>query len=301
MNSILIAGGTGLVGSKLVKKLKQKKYNIVFLSTQKNAKHLKDRHYWNPDLGIMPNINLKQFNICINLCGAGIFDKNFTPERKAILINSRINPIAALKAEFEKQQVKTPHFINASAIGYYGNQVINPTDENGANGNDYMASLTHQWESAAHSLSKVTDCLSIFRIGIVLSPDGGFLKPIKQSIQLFAGAVPGSGKQIISWIHIDDLCDAMIHVIENKLNGTFNATSPNPDNLENICKSIAKHLHRPLFLPNIPVWALKLLFGKERHLLLMASQNISPKHLLDTGYKFAFTNADLALKNLLNE
>ncbi len=301
MYSILIAGGTGLVGSKLVKKLKQKKYNIVFLSTQKNAKILKDRHYWNPDQGIMPNIDLKQFDVCINLCGAGIFDKNFTPERKSVLLNSRINPIAALKAEFEKQNVKIPQFINASAIGYYGNQIPNATDESGSNGSDYMASLTHQWENAANSLTNVTECLSIFRIGIVLTPEGGFLKPIKTSIQWFAGAVPGSGKQIISWIHIDDLCDAMIYVMENKLKGTFNAVSPNPETLENICKSIAKHLHRPLFLPNIPVWVLKLLFGKERHLLLMASQNIAPKHLLDSGYQFAYTNADLAIKNLLNE
>ncbi len=299
MNNVLIAGGTGLVGSKLVKKLKQKNYNIVFLSTRPEAKELKDRYYWQPDRDIFPELDLSGFDCCINLCGAGIFDKNFTEERKSYLLESRVKPINLLLKHFKKQQVKLPVFISASASGYYENVCLNGINEASTHGEGFISELVQKWESSAESMKEVSELVSIVRIGIVMAENGGFLQPIKRSISAFAGAVPGSGKQQVSWIHIDDLCDAFIHILENRLSGVFNGTAPNPESMENITKFVARQLHRPLWLPNIPVWALKIIFGKERHKLLLTSQNIAPYRLLYSGFKFRYTSASEAIANLI--
>jgi uncharacterized protein (TIGR01777 family) len=299
MNNILIAGGTGLVGSKLVKKLKQKNYNIVFLSTRLEAKTLKDRYYWNPDKGIFPEIDLSKFDCCINLCGAGIFDKNFTTERKAYLLESRVKPIELLLKHFQIQNVKLPVFMSASASGYYDNICLNGINEASTHGSGFISELVQSWEAAAQSMQAVSDRVAIVRIGIVMAENGGFLAPLKKSINAFAGAVPGSGKQLVSWIHIDDLCDAFIFILENGHSGIFNGTAPTPESMEQITKLIAKQLHRPLFLPNIPVWALKIIFGKERHKLLLTDQNIAPYRLMYAGFKFQYNSAQEAISNLI--
>lgn len=299
MNNVLIAGGTGLVGSKLVKKLKQKNYNIVFLSTRPEAKELKDRYYWNPDIDIFPDIDLSKFDFCINLCGAGIFDKNFTDERKSYLLKSRVKPINLLLNHFKKQQVKLPMFISASASGYYDNICLNGINEASTHGTGFISELVQDWEKAAESMKEVSELVSIVRIGIVMAENGGFLAPLKNSISAFAGAVPGNGKQVISWIHIDDLCDAFIHIMENKLSGVFNGTAPNPENMENITRYVARQLHRPLWLPNIPIWALKIIFGSERYKLLLTSQNIAPYRLLYAGFKFRYNSASEAIAHLI--
>ena len=298
MNNVLIAGGTGLIGSKLVIKLKQNNYKIVFLSTRPNANNLKDSYYWNPEQGIFPDIDLAQFSCVINLCGAGIFDKDFSDERKKILLNSRIQPIHMLLQQFQLQNVKLPVFISASASGYYENISSEGLNEASPHGRGFISELVQQWEATALKMQTVSERVAIVRIGIVMAEQGGFLEPIRKSLKLFAGAVPGPGHQVISWIHIDDLCDAFIYIMEKKLSGVFNGTAPHPETISNITKLLAKQLKRPLWLPNIPVWALKIIFGKERHLLLLSSQNIAPYRLLYEGFKFQHPYADEAIQSL---
>ncbi len=301
MSELLIAGGSGLIGSKLIKKLKQKNFKIVLLSTQKNKHSNLETLYWNPDRGEFPELDLKRFSHCINFCGVGIFDKRFTEKRKLQLLSSRIKPIQLLIQEFEKQKVVLPHFISASAGGFYPNIGSTPFTENARAGTGFISMLVDEWEKNAHQFKNTSDKVSIVRIGIVLSKKGGFLKQILQPMRYYIGAIPGSGKQIVSWIHIDDLCSVFIYLLENGIAGTFNATAPQPASLAEITRKTAKRIGYPLWLPPIPAFVLKVLFGKERCALLLTSQYIDSNKISALGFRFEYPNIDIALENALNE
>ena len=299
MSEILLAGASGLIGSKLIKKIKQKNQKIVLLSTQKEKCTNGETLFWDPENKIFPDIDLNRFSACYNFCGAGIFDREFTSERKKILTESRIKPINFLTENFKKQNVVLPHFISASASGYYPNICLNELNEDSTLGTGFIPELVSEWEQAAMGFSEQAQLLSIVRIGIVMSDKGGFLKQLTAPMRFFAGAIPGSGKQMCSWIHIDDLCNLFLFLAENKISGTFNGVAPTPNTLENITHQAAKIMHRPIVLPNIPVFALKLLFGKERHELLLCDQRISSEKIQNLGFGFQFKTSEDALVDLL--
>lgn len=299
MSEILLAGASGLIGSKLIKKLKQKNYTIVLLSTQRAKDNGKDILYWNPAKGDFPKLDLSRFSACINFCGAGIFDKPFTDSRKLELLESRTKPIAFLQARFAEQNTKLPHFISASASGYYPNICLNELSEDSTPGTGFISELVKAWETAAHGFKTQAERVSIARIGIVMAKEGGFLSKLKAPMQFFAGAIPGSGKQIISWIHIEDLCDLFIHLMEKQLSGTFNAAAPAPDNLESITRYTGQKIGRPVWLPNIPVFMLNLIFGKERAQLLLCSQHLKSDKIQNSGFTFRFQDSKSALNDLL--
>ncbi len=299
MPKILIAGGTGLIGSNLITKLKQKNYNVVLLSTQKNIADNRTVFYWNPIQNECSGDAVKEVDICINLSGAGIFDKPFSKNRKRELIDSRILSTRILLETFQKEKQPLQQFIGGSATGIYPNICSDILNEDSTKGEGFIADLVVDWEAEMHKFSSITNTITIIRTGIVLSNKGGFLKQLAMPIKYFAGAVPGDGKQFISWIHVDDWSNMLIHLLENKISGTFNATASHPNTLGIITKQIAKILHRPLFLPNIPVFALKLLFG-ERYTLLLTSQNVSNLKIIQSGFQFKYETSEKAIQNLLN-
>jgi uncharacterized protein (TIGR01777 family) len=297
MLKILVAGGTGLIGSNLITKLKQKNYNVILLSTQKDKADDKAVFYWQPYKNEIPGTAIKDVDICINLCGAGIFDRRFSDQRKKELTDSRVIPTKALYEAFSKSSPGLKHYIAGSASGIYPNICSYKLNEDSTKGVGFIPGLVKEWENAAlqfESICKTT----IIRTGIVFSDKGGFLKQLATPVKLFAGAVPGSGKQVISWIHIDDWSGMAIHIIEKKLSGIFNASASAPETLQTITRQIAKAVHRPLFLPNIPVFALKLMFGK-RHELLLTSQDLSNDKIKGTGFHFKYETSEQAIQNLL--
>lgn len=297
--TILVAGGSGLLGSKLVKKLKQKNLSPVLLSTQKQLANNSDTVYWNPEEGIFPDIDLSNVKACFNFCGAGIFDYPITDARKKVLIDSRVKPIEFLMKIFKQNGSHPDCFISASATGYYPNICLNELTEGSTGGDSFISGLVHHWEYAAHHLEHTANKVCIFRIGIVLAPDGGFLEQLAKPVKLFAGAIPGSGRQMISWVHIDDVADMMVMAMEQGWEGTFNATAPHPETLENITRLVAKTLGKPLWLPNIPVWVLKLVFGKERAELLLTNQKVSSRKAVEQGYRFQYLTIEEAIPQLL--
>ena len=300
MSEILLAGASGLIGSNLIKIFKQRNYKIVLLSTQKNKCNGKDTLFWDPENGIFPDLDLNRFSACYNFCGAGIFDREFTDKRKQLLTESRIIPIKFLQENFAKQNVIIPNFISASASGFYPNICLNELNEDSTSGNGFISELVTKWEHAAHEFKPQAKTVAIVRIGIVLSNKGGFLDKLIAPMKFFAGAIPGSGKQICSWIHIEDLCNLFIFLFENNISGTFNGVAPKPESIEKISHQAAKCIHRPILLPNIPVFMLKLIFGKERHELLLCDQNISSEKIQNLGFKFSHTSSEDAINNLLN-
>ncbi len=298
IGKILIAGGTGLVGSNLLKLLKQKKYEVIILTTQQNKANGIDLLYWNPMKNELPTNELKEIEYCINLCGKGIFDENFTSSRKKELLESRTIPIQCLM-DFFSTQSRFKGFVSATAIGIYPNTCLTILDEHSTKGKGFVADLVQTWEDTIKHYESPNYTTCTLRLGIVLSNQGGFLAKLSKPIRYFMGAIPGSGKQYVSWIHIDDLCQMFIHAIENKLNGTFNAVAPTPNTLGNISKQIAKKLKRPSLMPHIPVFVLKLLFGEERHELLLTDQQVNSDKIQSTGFKFIYHSSEQAITQLL--
>lgn len=298
MSKILICGGTGLIGSKLIQKLKQKNHEIVLLTTQKSKTNSKDIYYWDPSESYIDSNAFNNVDVIINFSGQGIFDKNFTDSRKIELEESRTKAISCLFDHIKTHNINIQQFITASATGYYPNICSDKLNETSTKGTGFISDLVEKWEQSTAPFQTLNTPVTIIRIGIVLSTKGGFLKQLSTPISYFAGAIPGNGKQSISWIHIDDLCDLFIWTMEQKLSGTFNGTAPNPESITSITKGVAKLLNRPLLAPNIPVFMLKLIFGKERHLLLLSSQNVSSEKIVATGFQFKFPYLDNALQNL---
>jgi uncharacterized protein len=301
MNNVLIAGGSGLIGSNLIKKLKQKNISVTLLSRSENHNPLINSVYWNPMEKIFPNLDLKSYNVCINFCGEDIFGTKITPDRERKLLESRTTPIDFLLENFKLQNVKIKHFVSASAIGIYPNNCLNEINENSTHGNDSISKLVEDWELYANQFIHQSECVTNIRIGIVLSNKGGFLKKIILPTQMYMGAIPGKGTQMVSWIHIDDLSQLIIHCIENQLNGPYNACAPTPVSLSILCKTLASSMNRFIFLPNIPEFILNIVFGKKRAELILSNQNVSSKKIQDTQFKFQFPDIQSAINNLMSK
>jgi uncharacterized protein len=297
-SKILICGGTGLVGSNLIQKLKQKNIEFVLLSTQKIKCYQKDIFYWNPSENIIDENAFRGVSIIINLCGQGIFDKAFNSNRKQELIDSRVQPLDILLKIIQKNNLNITQLISASAIGFYPNICSNKLDENSTREDTYISNLVNDWEKAALAFESIQTKVCLFRIGIVLSNKGGFIKKLAEPIQYYLGAVPGNGQQIISWIHIDDLTEMMIFAIENHLYGTYNAVAPMPIDITNITNLLAKKMKRKILLPNIPEFMIQLIFGKERGQLLLSSQLVSSEKIISKGFQFKYSEIEPAINAL---
>jgi uncharacterized protein (TIGR01777 family) len=298
--NILITGGTGLVGSRLTELLQAKGHQISYLS--RNSKSLSNIkvYQWNVNKGNIELESIEKADCIINLAGAGVADKMWTAEYKKELRDSRILGTQLLMNTLKttKNNVKT--FIQASAIGIYGlDTKDNWLLEDAQPGTDFLATLTKDWEQEANLVEKLGIRMVKLRIGIVLSKKGGALTKLALPVKFFAGAAIGSGQQYLSWIHIDDLCKMFIQAIENQnMNGVYNAAAPNPVTNEEMTKAIAKVLDKPLFLPNVPAFVLKIGMGEMSDIVL-GGNRVSVDKIVKAGFQFDFSNLDNTLKNLL--
>lgn len=297
MIKIVLAGGTGLIGSNLHLKLKQKNYKVILLTTQADKADDVEIFYWNPyDTHFSEHI-FSDADVFINLAGAPIFDKSFTKTRKKLLLDSRTLPNINLLSFLQNKKIKLPYFISASATGYYPNICSDILVENSTKDLSFVSQLVQAWEKSAMDFTANGTSVAILRFGIVFSKKGGFVKQLASPIRYGLGAIPGNGRQIISWVHIDDVTDAILFILEKKLQGIYNIVGDHPETLENIGNAIAKHLHRKIFLPHIPVWVLKLIFG-ERADLLLTSQHVSGLKLKQNGFDMRYKTIQSALSEI---
>lgn len=291
MGYILISGGSGMVGSALKAYFNAKGKEVRILS----RKPKNNDFYWNPKQNEIDSEAVKGADYIINLAGAGVADHRWTESYKKELNDSRIQSTRLLVNEANKYKSSLKKFISASAIGYYAEKT-GVLDESSEAGNDFLGNLCKAWENETQSLEM--DSLAIIRIGIVLSSKGGFLQKLSLPAKLGVLSPIGSGKQVISWIHIQDLCRLIDFIIEKDLNGKYNATSPNPVNNSLMLKSISKAFHRPFILPAIPAFVIKLLFG-EMSVELLSGKTIIPQNLINQGFQFEFPEIELALNDLV--
>jgi len=291
---VLIAGGSGLVGSALNKHLTNKGMQVKVLS-----RHAENPIYqWHPAEGKINTLALEEADIVINLAGANIAGALWTNSYKKLLRDSRIDSTRTLVENLHSVSKKPRHFIQASAIGYYpnGNEWM---DEEQESGNDFLGKLTADWEQEAKPVEDNNTLLSTLRLGIVLQADEGFLGKTVAPAKFGLSAAFGDGKQHISWIHIDDLVDIFSWMIENEVAGVFNATADQPVSNKEMTSAIAKAIHRPYFLPNIPRAILKVIFG-DLSAELLANHMVSNKKLQTKGFSFRFKDIETALNNLLH-
>ncbi|WP_435623040.1 TIGR01777 family oxidoreductase [Flagellimonas sp.] len=299
---VLITGATGLVGKAITKVLHQHDIPVNYLTTRQEKIVSSDRYQgflWNPSKGEIDLACFDGVTSIINLAGATIA-KKWTPSYKEKVLSSRIDSLSTLSKGLDNiDSSRIEHFVSASAIGIYPSSQIDLCDEKDVGVDDsFLGQVVQKWEEKINEFKKYSFNVSILRIGIVLSNEGGALPKMAKPIKNLAGAVMGSGEQWQSWIHIDDLAEMFVFAITNNLKGVFNAVAPNPVTNEKMTKELAKVLKRPLLLPNVPRFAMKLLLG-EMSYLLFASQRVCSKRIEKQGFVFTYSNIGSALEHLL--
>ena len=298
---VLITGATGTIGSKLVKLCHQKGWSVNYLTTRKEKIVSQDNYqgfYWNPSKQEIDATCMQDVDTIIHLVGASVAQK-WTPEYKEEIIKSRTETTKLIYNAIKSGKYPVKKVVSASAIGVYPSSLTNYYDENYPESNhSFLGDVVTKWEEAVDKFSFLNIDVAKLRIGIVLSESEGALPKIAKPIKFGVGAAFGNGKQWQSWIHIDDLVNMFVYVIEHNIKGIINAVAPNPVSNVELTKTIAKQLDKPLWLPNIPKVVLKTVLS-EMHELLFDSQRVSSKKIESLGFTFEHYNLKSALEDLV--
>ena len=298
---VLITGATGLIGSEIVKNCHAKGIAVNYLTTSKSKIENNSNYqgfYWNPSQSKIDVNCIKDVGTIIHLVGASI-SKRWTKAHKQAIINSRLETTALLHDTVKNNSNTIKQIISASAIGYYPDSLTNYYSEDEKEiSTSFLGQVVEAWEQVVDTFKTLNIIVSKVRIGIVFSNKGGAFPELAKPIKFGAGAVMGSGKQWMSWVHLNDLAGIFMHVLQHNLEGIYNGVAPNPATNNTITKVIAKKMKRPLFLPNIPKFAMQLVLG-EMHIILFESQRVSSKKIEDSGFEFKYVNLDAALEELV--
>lgn len=297
---ILITGASGLIGTRLTELLLQRKYIVTHLSREKQFGTIKT-FVWNTEHQTLEAGAFDGVDAIVNLAGAGIADKPWTDSRKKIIVESRTKSVQLLFNELTKKNHQVKTFVSASAMGFYGmHDLPNPLKETDEAGTDFLADVTTQWEHEIDKVSELFIRTVKLRISVVLSDRGGALEQMAKPIKFFVGAPLGSGHQMVSWIHLDDLCNMFIKAIEDDhMRGAYNAVAPEVVSNETLTRGIAKHLHRPIIVPRVPEFAVKLLLGEMAEMVLRGSR-LSDEKIREAGFTFQYETVEKALQDIYN-
>ncbi len=292
---VLIAGGTGLIGSELQKSLEKAGHEVRILS-RKPSDQMQRLFHWDPAAKELDEAALEGVTTIINLSGAGIADKRWTRKRKQQLLDSRIEP-ALFLASFAPQMKELKQYISSSGINAYGNDHPEKIHtENDPFGQDFLSQVVQKWEEAADAFLPFCPVAKI-RTSLVMSEKGGALETMAKPIRMGFAAALGSGKQWMPWVHIDDLVGIFTLAMEKRLSGSYNAAAKTVTN-EQFMAVLAKQLHRKMWLPNVPSLVLKLALG-EMSSLVLEGLNASSDKIKAEGFVFRFEEVGEALKDLV--
>ena len=299
VKKILITGASGLVGQRLTELLLQKGYQVSHLGRSESGGTIPS-FVWDVEKGFIDSRAMNDVHTIIHLAGAGVADKRWTATRKKEILESRTESTDLLFETLKNEKNSVTTVISASAIGYYGfgwsDEVFT---EESKSGSDFLAQVTKQWEEKVDKISSIGIRVVKLRIGIVLSEKGGALVEMAKPIKLGVGSPLGTGKQYLTWIHLDDLCEMFIKTAEDEMmSGSYNAVGSEWVTNAEMTKAIAKVLKKPLWLPPVPGIALKVILGEMAYLVINGSK-ISSTKIQKTGFKFKFVWLEEALKDLL--
>jgi uncharacterized protein len=304
MPTILITGGTGLVGKALTASLVQRGYSVIILTRDTSGKQPgKNICYarWDVKKQEMDTSALQQADYIIHLAGAGVVDKKWTAAYKNEIVNSRTESSRLLIDSLKNNPNSVKAVISASAIGWYGadKDPVNLFTETGMADENFLGQTCKRWEESIEPAADLGKRIVKLRIGIVLSHEGGALAEFKKPLHFGVAAILGNGKQIVSWIHIDDLSRLFIYAIENEsLQGSYNAVAPKPVSNKTLTLCLAKIMRGKFYIPvHVPVFILKIMMG-QRSIEVLKSATVSCKKILDAGFTFNYETIERALNNL---
>jgi len=291
---VLITGGTGFVGVPLTLFLLRQGWAVtVLVRDYARARQL---------LGAEPVLirsldeveSSEKIDVMINLAGAGIADKRWTPARKKILLESRVLTTRLLVALAQRLESRPGLLISASAIGYYGSSDERRLDEQASGGDEFTHELCKRWEEEASKAEALGMRVCIMRLGVVLAAGGGMLAKLMPIFKLGLGGRTGSGQQYLSWIHRDDVIAVIDWLINSERQGVFNVTAPYAVTNASFSELLARTLHRPCLFPQ-PAAMVLLMFGEMGERLLLNGQNVVPARLLSEGFVFSYATLQEAL------
>jgi uncharacterized protein len=293
---ILVSGASGPIGKALLPALKAQGSTVVRLTRGKPSGPSEIQ--WDPHQPLSPEA-ISGIDAVVHLAGETIAGR-WTEEKKWRIRESRVQGTKNLAESIANATQRPGAFVCASAIGYYGNRGDEVLREDSAAGSDFLSDVCREWEAAASPAAHVGVLTSHTRFGLVLSRNGGALPQMLTPFRLGVGGRIGNGKQWWSWVDIQDLEGAIVHVLKSGLSGPVNVVSPNPVTNAEFTKTLGSVLSRPTIFP-VPAFAARLAFGQMADELLLASQKVEPASLLKSGYQFKFAELEKSLRSLLED
>lgn len=295
---VLIAGGSGLVGTALTEALRAEGHNVSPL-VRSGGSVPPGSMGWDPAKGTVDLAAMEGADAAVCLSGANIGERRWSAERKNVLRTSRVDATNVFVDALRKLGRKPRVFICASAVGIYGNRGDEMLTESSMPGSDFLSSLVRDWEAEAMRAEKAGIRTVIARFGVVLSPLGGALPRMLLPFKLGAGGRLGSGQQWMSWVGLEDVVNILRFAMANEaVRGRVNVVAPGPVQNVEFTRVLAKVLHRPAIFP-APAFMLRLALGEMADALLLSSQRVIPERLRAAGYEFRFSDLEAALKIIL--
>ena len=311
MKTVLITGGTGLVGKAITRLLLKEGYDVIILTrdikkSTANSAFANQVSYaaWDVEKQTLDTAALQKADYIIHLAGAGVVDKKWTKTYKKEIIDSRVESGKLLVKKLNETMHKVTTLVSASAIGIYGKDngknLPKGFTETDAADSSFLGETCRLWEESVAPVTAAGVRLVVLRLGIVLSAKGGALAEFQKPIKLGVAGILGSGKQIVSWIHISDLCNVFLLALQNdKLQGTYNAVAPHPVSNEVLTKTLAREMKGNLFIPmHVPEFVLKIMMG-ERSIEVLKSATVSADKIAATTFNFKYPTIEVAVKELV--
>lgn len=304
MKTVLITGGSGMVGRRLTKRLTKEGYSVIWLSRERYVKGKIPRYKWDYRHGTIDEEALERADYIIHLAGANLGDESWTKKRKRTIIDSRVLTAKLLFDAYKVLGKKPEAFISASAVGYYGldisDNIYNEDDK--LEGDDFLSLTCRLWEDAADKFSQDLGVRTVkIRTGFVVSHKSDALKKMMLPIRLFVGSPLGKGTQYFSWVHIDDLCNIYIKAIKDaEMNGTYNAVAPDYTTNAQFMRKLARAMKRPFIMPRVPQFVMRMVMGEAADMVSGGSR-ISSQKVIDAGFEFNYGKADNAIEATLKK
>jgi len=298
---VLITGGSGMVGTKLTNMLLAKGHEVAHLSRSSKEQKDVEVYVWDVKAGTIDANAINDVDAIVHLAGAGVADERWTDERKKVILSSRVETAKLLIKVLTENQHQVKTFLSASGMGYYGDNGEKEMNESDEVGDDFLAEVCKYWEKSTEPIGEMGIRRAVFRISLVLSRKGGALPKMDIPVKMGLGSYFGNGKQIYSWIHIEDLCRLFIEALEeDHFHGIYNAATPHQLSNRAFTKVLANVMGRPFIPAPVPSFMLKIALGEMSETVL-GSIALNMTKLKATGFTFKHPMLNDALSNLYDK